>query len=176
MNKRKFLVLEAAIDRETKSLDKIESRLQKYRKILSSLISQKKQSEILDLSDVCILIGAALDDYYLAVENIFKVVAAELDGGVPAGEHWHKHLLTNMTLEIPGIRPPLLSESTASWLDELRKFRHLFRNVYGFALNAARVTDLAEKVPDITKCFKLEVSLFCRQMQTIYCLSNEVSH
>lgn len=80
-----FLVLKAAIDRETKKLDKIESRLQKYRRILSDLAAHEKQNEALDLADACILVGAAFDDYYLSVENIFKVVAAEFDGGLSAG-------------------------------------------------------------------------------------------
>ncbi len=176
MNKRKFLVLKAAIDRETKNLDKIESRLQKYRRILSDLAAHENQHEALDLADACILVGAALDDYYLAVENIFKVIATELDGGLPAGEHWHRQLLTNMMLEVPGIRPPLLSENTVFQLDELRKFRHLFRNIYGFALDAARVADLAERVPDITKRLKQEVNCFLATMQSIYSISKENYH
>ncbi len=176
MNKQKFLVLKAAIERETKNIDRIESRLQRYRRMLSDLEVQEKQNGALDLSDACILVGAALDDYYLAVENIFKVVATELDGGLPAGEHWHRQLLTNMMLEVPGIRPPLLSEDTVFQLDEFRRFRHLFRNIYGFALDANRVADLAARVPDITKHLKQEINSFLATMQAIYSISDESYH
>ena len=47
-----------------------------------------------------------------------------------------------MTLAIPGLRPPLLSSDTAALLDKYRAFRHVFRNIYGFRLDAERTPEL----------------------------------
>ena len=38
-------------------------------------------------------VGAVLQSFYSGVENIFKRVALELDGGLPNGGSWHSDLL-----------------------------------------------------------------------------------
>jgi len=91
--------------------------------------------------------GAILHDFYTGIEHIFETIAPELNGGLPAGESWHRELLTNMTLDLPGVRPPVLREETAHALDEFLRFRHLFRNVYGFELEWPRVRILLERLP-----------------------------
>jgi len=40
------------------------------------------------------------------------------------------------------MRPAVLTESAFAWLDELRRFRHLFRHAYGAELDRHRVKDL----------------------------------
>lgn len=52
-----------------------------------------------------------------------------------------------MTLDLPGVRPPVLREETAHTLDEFLRFRHLFRNLYGFELEWPRVRNLLERLP-----------------------------
>ena len=58
-----------------------------------------------------------------------------------------------MQLEIESIRPALLSEETASGLDELRRFRHLFRHAYTADLDPQRVADLAARAAGIRRDF-----------------------
>lgn len=91
-------------------------------------------------------IGAILHDFYTAIEHIFETIAPELNGGLPAGESWHRELLNNMTLDLPGLRPPVLGAETAHALDDFLRFRHLFRNVYGFELEWSRVRALLEQL------------------------------
>lgn len=172
MNKRKISVLKAVIDREMKNLDSVQSRLQRYQRIFSDLVANGKRDDILDPSDICVLVAVALNDYYLATEKIFRMIAVELDGGLPGGEYWRKQLLTNMSLEVPGVRPPLLEEATALQLDELRRFRCLFHNTYNFALDPARIIELAKKVPNITEHLRGEVAVFCRKIQALYNVSD----
>ncbi len=88
------------------------------------------------------IIGSMLHDFYTFVGNIAKAVAVRIDGGVPAGQDWHRDLLEQMTLPIPGLRPRLLSGDTAALLDRFRAFRHVFRNIYGFQLDAGRTLEL----------------------------------
>ncbi|MCY4123520.1 MAG: hypothetical protein OXG72_21645, partial [Acidobacteria bacterium] len=49
--------------------------------------------------------GSMLHDFYGGIERVFVRIAEELDGGVPHGEQWHRQMLTDMSLEIPGVRP-----------------------------------------------------------------------
>lgn len=105
-------------------------------------------------------IGAILHDFYTGIEHIFETIAPELNGGLPAGEAWHRELLTNVTLDLPGIRPPILRGETARDLDEFLRFRHLFRNVYGFELEWARVRSLLEQVPLAWRAVEADLELF----------------
>lgn len=94
-------------------------------------------------------IGAILHDFYTGIEHVFETIAPELNGGLPAGESWHRELLTSMTLDLPGIRPALIRKETARLLDEFLRFRHLFRNLYGFELEWPRVRELLTRLPAV---------------------------
>lgn len=99
-------------------------------------------------------------DVYTGIERIFEKVAPELNGGVPAGPAWHRELLENMTLELPGLRPQVISRQTASELEELLRFRHRFRNMYGFELEWPKLRPLLERLPATWKRVETEVDAF----------------
>ena len=105
-------------------------------------------------------LGDIVHDFYTGVERIFEKIAVELDGGVPAGRAWHRDLLLAMTLEVPSRRPALLSEATAQQLEELLRFRHLFRNVYGFELQWPRLRPLLEKIGIVGVSFAADTQRF----------------
>ena len=73
---------------------------------------------------------------------------------------YHADLIRRMQLDIRGIRPAVLSVETASRLDELRRFRHLFRHAYATDLDPARVTALAAEVPGIRGAFARDIERF----------------
>lgn len=77
------------------------------------------------------------------------MIAVELDGGALGREAWHAELLRQMTLDLPGTRPPVLRKDTAAQLDEYRKFRHLVRNIYATSLDPARMQPLVEMLPTL---------------------------
>ena len=131
--------------------------------------SKKKIKSALPPGDTFILraIGSVLHDFYVAAENVFETVAREIDETLPAGEHWHRKLLQQMTLDIPEVRPPLLSKETAGKMDEFRAFRHVFRNVYGFNLSSERIVDLLNKFPHTAGCLEKEVCAFIKTMKEI---------
>jgi hypothetical protein len=52
-----------------------------------------------------------------------------------------------MSVEIPGVRPPVLVEQTRLELDEFRKFRHVVRSRYAYQLDPEWVQALAVKLP-----------------------------
>jgi hypothetical protein len=105
-------------------------------------------------------LGDVLHDFYTGAERIFAKIAPELNGGVPAGLSWHHELLGNMTLELPGIRPAVIRRETARALEEFLRFRHLFRNVYGFELEWPRLRALARRVPKAWRLLRADVKRF----------------
>jgi len=52
-----------------------------------------------------------------------------------------------MTLEVPGLRPALIDASLAEELGEFLRFRHVFRNSYGWSLRDDRMRDLEDRLP-----------------------------
>lgn len=74
-------------------------------------------------------------DFYMGVEKIFRLIGEELNGGLPKGEVWHKKLLRNMTLEIKGVRPAIISDELYQDLVKFLGFRHVVRQAYGFQLD-----------------------------------------
>jgi hypothetical protein len=92
-------------------------------------------------------IGDIVHDFYTGIEHVFERLAPELNGGLPAGSAWHRELLENMTLDLRGVRPPVLGVETARALEEFLRFRHLFRHLYGFELEWPRLRRLLERLP-----------------------------
>ena len=114
--------------------------------------------------------GSILHDFYTGIEKIFESIAKEVDRRLPLGEEWHSELLRQMTLDIPGLRPPLITTNTGKKLREYLGFRHLFRKRYGFELDWQKLKKLLLGMPqvrshlesDIEKLFKVMGSLSLR--------------
>ena len=110
-------------------------------------------SDDTDLSDAkdAIVIGYYLHNLYNAFESVFKRVAESFENHIPDKSRWHSLLLERMGRDIEGIRPRLLSEAAIVCLDELRRFRHLFRHLYRYDLEAEGV-ERALKQANRLKC------------------------
>lgn len=105
-------------------------------------------------------IGDIVHDFYTGTEQIFERIAPELNGGVPKGTSWHRDLLQSMTLDLPGIRPGLLSAHTAHDLEEFLRFRHLFRNLYGFELEWSRLLPLLKRLSGVWQALHSDLERF----------------
>ena len=71
-------------------------------------------------------------------------IARETEEGIPTGPDWHQSLLLQVSAEIPGTRPPAITQETRYCLDEYRSFRHLIHNIYTFNLRPDRLKEQAE--------------------------------
>ncbi|AFV10796.1 hypothetical protein Tph_c05580 [Thermacetogenium phaeum DSM 12270] len=166
MTIEEFLLVKAKIKRELENISLLEDELAGY-KLFPVIETDSLGGFYLEDNAACRIIGSILHDYYVAVENIFKAVARRIDGVLLAGEQWHKELLEQMTLDVPGIRPPLLSGETSEKLDKLRGFRHVFRNVYGFNLASERIRELLAELPVTSSYFKRDVDDFIKKMEKL---------
>jgi hypothetical protein len=87
-------------------------------------------------------VGYTIHNIYCLFENYFLRVSKFFENSLDQS-NWHAQLVERMTLEIPGLRPALFDTAFATRIDELRRFRHAFRNLYQAELDPGRVRALA---------------------------------
>lgn len=121
----KAALLKANIDADLAEIEKIYEFLAHYYTI--------------DTLEQAILAGYYLNNLYSAFENICLNIAQTFEHQIDDRSRWHAALLKRMTLDIESIRPKLLSPATYNALDELRRFRHIFRNAYTLELDPQRL-------------------------------------
>jgi len=105
-------------------------------------------------------VGLNLHGFYSGLERIFELIATRVDGTKPTGENWHQALLQQMTIEVPGIRPAVISQATYTQLDEYRGFRHVVRNVYTYRFDPAKIQRLVENAPGLFTQIRTELLAF----------------
>ncbi len=108
--------------------------------------SRLDATETPDEFDYAVL-GYTLYNLYNAFEAYFLRIAKFFENNLDA-VHWHKDLVERMRLEIPGLRAALFTEEFSGKMDELRRFRHAFRNLYQSELEPERLL-VVNKVADI---------------------------
>lgn len=110
--------------------------------------------------------GSILHDFYTGIEKIFEDIAKEIDRRIPTGEEWHSELLHQMTLDITGLRPPVISKATDKKLREYLGFRHLFRKRYGFELDWEKMKRLLVRISQILSDLEKEFEIFFKIMDS----------
>lgn len=76
-----------------------------------------------------------IHNFYNAIEDLLKIIAAHFENQISDTARWHSVLLQRMSQEILGIRPVLLSQESYLLLNSLRGFRHFFRHAYGVPID-----------------------------------------
>ena len=108
------------------------------------LIFIKIKSEDPDLYDMTIL-GSVMHSFYNGLENIFEIIAKNIDGNVPSGNKSHQELLHQMASE-NSRRMEILDEELYFKLREYATFRHFYRHAYSFQLDWEKMKNLVENI------------------------------
>lgn len=108
-----------------------------------------------------------LADYYSSCERIFERVATELNARPAESPDYDRILLRRMTLDVPGVRPPVLSKRSHSGLDELRKFRHAMRHLYGTEIDEAKLGVHLEALKDLYAPVTADLERFCSALERV---------
>ena len=113
--------------------------------------------------------GVALNlhGFYSGLERIFERIASAVDETVPDGANWHQELLSQLSIEIPGVRPAVISTGLKEELEAYRGFRHIVRNVYAYHLRPEKMAPLVEKLPTVFTSVEREVAAFAGFLQSI---------
>jgi len=135
----------------------IKSELAKLEKLVQRLATQQGRVDDEEISESAAL---RLHNFYTGCERIFKLIASEVNGIGSQNPDWHKRLLNQMALEVPGIRPAVISPATRTVLEELLNFRHVIRNIYGFELKPERVEELVVIAIALFPAFAVEIEAF----------------
>lgn len=108
-----------------------------------------------------------LHGFYSGVERSLELIALEIDGGTLGGEAWHAELLRQMQSSVSQVRPAVLSQETADWLDEYRKFRHRVRNIYATNLVPDRMQLLVRDLPSGWRRLRHELETFATFLENL---------
>lgn len=101
-----------------------------------------------------------LHNLYCALEDVFQEIARTFENRVEDPSKYHRALLKRMQLDVPGIRPKLLSRESLLVMDELRGFRHIFRHAYDYELDPDKVKGLKHKMLTHWKRLEKDVDIF----------------
>ncbi len=101
-----------------------------------------------------------IHNFYNAIEDLLKIVAAHFENQISDTARWHSVLLQRMSQEIPGIRPVLLSPESYLLLNSLRGFRHFFRHAYGVPIDYEQLQINLNKARQLYPCLERDLNQF----------------
>ena len=125
------------------------------------LIFKKIETQAPDLFDMTIL-GSVLHSFYNGLENIFEIIAKNIDGNVPNGNKSHQELLHQMASE-NSKRNEVLNEDLYLKLREYATFRHFYRHAYFFQLNWEKMNPLIDNLHMVWNEVRLNLENFINE-------------
>lgn len=131
MRKELLSTLLGFINSQEEEIDKI------YKEIVNTKPKDKEKT---------VYLGYFLHNLYNAFEDLFLEISKTFENRIENSTFFHKELLRKMTLEIPGIRPKVISKESFLILSELRGFRHIFRHAYTYEIIPEKVEGLKNKI------------------------------
>lgn len=106
-----------------------------------------KQKEFLILGKstyAAMVLSQIFVDFYTCLETFLFRVSQEFENNLKS-EQWHKELLQQMSLQIPDIRPAVLSEGAFNLLNELLLFRHFRRYYFDYHYDWEKIEMIEKK-------------------------------
>lgn len=117
--------------------------------------------------NAAIIAAVNIHAWYTALETAFERVARLLDETVPSGPAWHNELVAQMSVQIPGVRAALVDAEFQLELEEIRKFRHFFRNAYVLEFDATRIRELSAQVSRIHPQLRARFLQLCAHISSV---------
>lgn len=154
MNK-KFLTLGSHIREE---LSEIRRSIQRAKQAWSLALNE---DDSLYLDSVAL----NLHDFYNGLERIFERIAENIDEIKPEGLNWHQEILRQMAMEIPKVRPAVISQDLREELDKYRAFRHIVRNIYAHNFRIDKIKDLIGNIDKILNKLEENLQIFCEFLE-----------
>lgn len=110
--------------------------------------------------------AALLETYYTGVEMVMRRIAAATSG-VPIGAAWHRDLLHSMTVDVPRVRPAVLSDACAASLERYLAFRRRFRNLCLFELDSSLLVALLAGAPTLWADTRAALEAFAAALDAV---------
>jgi hypothetical protein len=143
----KFLLLERNLAADLKAIESL------YRDLGEPDLGESEEQDRL------IVVAYYLHGLYSAFENVFRNIAKAFENQLDPAS-WHQSLLQRMLLDLSPLRPAVLDEEAYEKLDELRRFRHLFRRGYGLRLDSLRLRLVVRKALELKLLYRPQLKRF----------------
>ena len=101
-----------------------------------------------------------LHNLYTAFENVFRNIAFAFENALDDRSGWHRQLLERMRLDLSPIRPAVIDDAAYVALDELLRFRHLFRSAYSARLDAGRLALVLRAAEELRPLYRPQIERF----------------
>lgn len=147
MNER-MIALERTIENDLEEIEAI------FRDLEGRTLSAGSSEE------TAIVVGYRLHNLYSGFENIFRAVAAVFENHIDDRERWHRLLLDRMRLDLSPVRPAVIDDTVYEQLEELLRFRHLFRAAYGTRLDPGRLALVHDKAMELRATYRGPMNRF----------------
>lgn len=108
-----------------------------------------------------------LHNLYCAFEDLFKIVADYFENYIKEPSVWHRELLRRMSLDVEGVRPAVISETSYNLLNELRAFRHFLRHAYSYELDPVKIGVVLERAFELKDLYKEDIETFLEKIAKI---------
>ncbi|HEY4593603.1 MAG TPA: antitoxin [Thermoanaerobaculia bacterium] len=152
--REKYLVLDRNVRADLGTIDRL------YEALGSPELAESSPQEEL------IVIAYRLHSLYMAFENIFRNIADAFENHV-SKESWHSEVLQRMRLDLTPLRPAVIDAEAFEKLDELRRFRHVFRTMYGLSLDPLRLQVVLRRALDLKRLYRDQIERFLTFLQGI---------
>lgn len=126
----------------------------------SSILIKKCKLQEPDYVELC-AIGSIIQSFYNGIENIFLLIAKNVDESVPNKGKWHSELLANMSV-CTEEREAVISVRLKTILTDYMNFRHFFRHSYGYSIKWEKVSYLFLELDNNWTNIKQELQSFCK--------------
>lgn len=143
----------------------VEAHITKHLALLADTYGEIKQALDEDVpklgrtSRAAVMIAGLIENYYTGAETIFVRISQYFENNL-APDRWHRELLDRMRLEIPAMRPAVLSDSTYNDLVEIMRFRHFNRYYFGTAYDWERIDALLTRIHRVAVQLPAELQNF----------------
>ncbi len=108
------------------------------------------------------ILGSVLHSFYNGLENIFEIIAKNIDCNIPVGNKSHQELLHQMASENSN-RMEIINEELYIKLREYAAFRHFYRHAYSFQISWEKMKPLIENLFDVWDMTKFRINNFINE-------------
>ncbi|HEY3571976.1 MAG TPA: hypothetical protein VGP73_28860 [Thermoanaerobaculia bacterium] len=152
--REKYLVLDRNVRADLETIDR-----------LYEALGSPEMTESISQEDL-IVVAYRLHSLYTAFENIFRNIASAFENQL-SQESWHREVLQRMRLDLTPLRPAVIDTEAFEKLDELRRFRHVFRTMYGLDLDPVRLQVVLRRALELKPLYRDRIERFLTFLQGI---------
>ena len=108
-----------------------------------------------------------VQQFYTAIEDLLKQIAKSFENHIDTLSQFHKELLVRMNLDVPKMRPAVISHQSLLFLDKLRAFRHFIRHAYDCELDERELIVIQKKLQQEYQSLERDLQKFRSFVHTL---------